>query len=265
MLCPCGCERVANYGRWWIGHWNRGRKASEETKKKISSKHLPVGVFHHSLKTRKQLSKLRRSRSEPPRTPEWNRNVSEGRLGIVPWNKGKKTGLKHWLGRTHTKQTRNKMSQSAKLSWDKQRKENLRRWWIEHPEVKEKAHKILRPTSIELSAQQILVELSEPFFTGKSIENICIPDQVLANRKTTIFEDGCYWHGCLIHYPGEYILPNKRMISEIRTRDKFVTETLQGRGWTVIRLWEHEIKAGDFSKLKFQKEISKEREQGVRL
>ena len=57
-----------------------------------------------------------------------------------------------------------------------------------------------------------------------------------------VFVDGCYWHGCPLHYSpprtnAGYWGPK---IERNRRRDGLVNAELQGAGWTVLRIWEHE-------------------------
>ena len=70
------------------------------------------------------------------------------------------------------------------------------------------------------------------------------PDFVFIDKKIAIFVDGCFWHGhdCRNTRPSN----NKDFWQEKRERnvrhDKEITERFQSRGWTVIRIWECELK-----------------------
>lgn len=70
------------------------------------------------------------------------------------------------------------------------------------------------------------------------------PDFVFLDRKIAIFVDGCFWHGhdCRNTRPTD----NADYWSKKRERnikhDKEVTEMFEKRGWTVIRIWECELK-----------------------
>ena len=72
------------------------------------------------------------------------------------------------------------------------------------------------------------------------------PDLVFPKLKTAIFADGCFWHGhdCRNTRPEQ----NKEYWTKKRERnvrrDLEVTKILIRRGWTVIRMWECEIKDG---------------------
>lgn len=70
------------------------------------------------------------------------------------------------------------------------------------------------------------------------------PDFVFLDKKIAIFVDGCFWHGndCRNTRPAD----NKEFWQKKRERnilhDKEITERFQERGWTVIRIWECELK-----------------------
>jgi DNA mismatch endonuclease (patch repair protein) len=71
------------------------------------------------------------------------------------------------------------------------------------------------------------------------------PDLVFPSCKVVVFVDGCFWHGCSDHY----VRPRSRSefwaakLAANITRDRRQTQKLLEAGWTVLRLWEHEIKA----------------------
>ena len=70
------------------------------------------------------------------------------------------------------------------------------------------------------------------------------PDFVFLDRKIAIFVDGCFWHGhdCRNTRPADNAdYWNKKRQRNI-AHDKEVTETFEKRGWTVIRIWECELK-----------------------
>lgn len=70
------------------------------------------------------------------------------------------------------------------------------------------------------------------------------PDFVFLDKKIAIFVDGCFWHGhdCRNTRPvdnAEY-WQNKR--ERNMAHDKEITALFENRGWTVIRIWECELK-----------------------
>jgi DNA mismatch endonuclease, patch repair protein len=87
------------------------------------------------------------------------------------------------------------------------------------------------------------------------------PDIVYTKQKVAIFINGCYWHGCEQcgwkppKHNSEYWV-NK--ITKNRQRDIAKKENLERLGFTVITVWEHEIKS-DLGKVvqKIQKSLQK--------
>jgi DNA mismatch endonuclease, patch repair protein len=70
------------------------------------------------------------------------------------------------------------------------------------------------------------------------------PDIVFEKQRICIFLDSDFWHGW--QYPRwKHLLKNafwRNKIDRNRKRDKYITRYLRGRGWTVVRVWEHEIR-----------------------
>jgi DNA mismatch endonuclease (patch repair protein) len=70
------------------------------------------------------------------------------------------------------------------------------------------------------------------------------PDFAFPKHKVAVFVDGCFWHGC----PKCYTRPktNRAFWDKKRednmARDRRVTRQLRGRGWKVIRIWQHSLK-----------------------
>ena len=70
------------------------------------------------------------------------------------------------------------------------------------------------------------------------------PDFVFLKMKIAVFVDGCFWHGhdCRNTTPSD----NKESWDRKRQRniqhDREVTAIFEARGWTVIRIWECELK-----------------------
>jgi DNA mismatch endonuclease (patch repair protein) len=78
------------------------------------------------------------------------------------------------------------------------------------------------------------------------------PDIVIRSRRLAVFVDGDLWHG----NPDEVRRRGRASLAELfptrtewwvakieRTvaRDREVTEALRRQGWTVLRLWEHDV------------------------
>ncbi|WP_295092638.1 very short patch repair endonuclease [Ruminococcus sp.] len=70
------------------------------------------------------------------------------------------------------------------------------------------------------------------------------PDFVFLEKRIAIFVDGCFWHGhdCRNTHPKENEdYWNKKRERNIK-HDREITEYFKNRGWTVIRIWECELK-----------------------
>jgi DNA mismatch endonuclease (patch repair protein) len=72
------------------------------------------------------------------------------------------------------------------------------------------------------------------------------PDFVFPTARLAVFIDGCFWHGCAHHcrMPSSNIDYWYAKIGKNKVRDKKITKELRSKDWKVIRIWEHEIKAG---------------------
>lgn len=247
-------ERVLKYSLS-----NKGKKLSEETKRKIS--------------------------------------LNNARKGKPAWNKGKKlpemSGEKHPMyGKKHSKKSLLKMSKSLKgrLVWNKgvphteEHKENLRKAKENEKErlyrrigeyvpcftcgkiiyqntsqlkqgsycslkcskqkmskqMKERRKNMIFPTkdsSIEIKIQNFLKQLGIEFFTHqymKEIEHGYQCDILIPSMNLVIECDGNYWH--------KY--PIGKDIDHIRTKE------LIEKGFKVLRLWEFEIKAMSLNQFK---------------
>lgn len=69
------------------------------------------------------------------------------------------------------------------------------------------------------------------------------PDLAWSGLRVAVFVDGCFWHGC----PEHCRIPKTRpdywpaKIERNRRRDLRVATELEGAGWRVIRIWEHDV------------------------
>jgi DNA mismatch endonuclease, patch repair protein len=69
------------------------------------------------------------------------------------------------------------------------------------------------------------------------------PDIVFAGARVAVFCDGCFWHRCPEHATdpktnAAYWMPK---LAENVRRDREADRSLRVAGWTVVRVWEHEI------------------------
>jgi|JI10StandDraft_1071094.scaffolds.fasta_scaffold444140_1 DNA mismatch endonuclease (patch repair protein) len=70
------------------------------------------------------------------------------------------------------------------------------------------------------------------------------PDLVFLGPRAVLFVDGCQWHGCPLHYSRPRTNPDfwaAKLAANVE-RDRRQTLDLEGAGWRVIRVWEHEVR-----------------------
>lgn len=68
------------------------------------------------------------------------------------------------------------------------------------------------------------------------------PDMVFPREKVAVFLDGDFWHG--YRFPSwKARLPRfwQEKIERNRRRDRKTFSLLRRRGWTVLRVWEHDL------------------------
>ena len=70
------------------------------------------------------------------------------------------------------------------------------------------------------------------------------PDFVFLDKKILVFVDGCFWHGhdCRNTRPSDNAEYWQKKRERNIKHDKEVTAMFENRGWTVIRIWECELK-----------------------
>jgi DNA mismatch endonuclease, patch repair protein len=85
------------------------------------------------------------------------------------------------------------------------------------------------------------------------------PDFIFPKHRLAIFVDGCFWHGCAKHC--RMPASNKKYwtakIERNMRRDRATRILLRQKGWQVLRIWEHELKARPTSILaRIQKKLT---------
>ena len=69
------------------------------------------------------------------------------------------------------------------------------------------------------------------------------PDITMTGKKTVIFIDSCFWHGCKKHLriPKTNVdFWNNKIDNNIK-RDNAVNDYYEDKKWTVIRIWEYDL------------------------
>lgn len=99
-----------------------------------------------------------------------------------------------------------------------------------------------RNTTPEIQLRKALWSMGLRYFVRTSLPGR--PDIVFSRKKVAIFVDGCFWHKCPIHYQAPTTNADfwERKIEKNVERDQLTNIKLADTGWTVIRIWEHEIR-----------------------
>jgi DNA mismatch endonuclease (patch repair protein) len=70
------------------------------------------------------------------------------------------------------------------------------------------------------------------------------PDFAFRRERVVVFVDGCFWHQCpkCSNMPATNRAFWREKLAKNVARDRLVTRTLRAEGWTVVRIWEHELR-----------------------
>lgn len=181
------------------------------------------------------------------------KRMSDSHNRQVPWIKGKKMSnyTRELQSNAHRGKTLSEIHKRAisiamkgrKISdeWrEKIRKSNIGKKMSEEAKKKMSIQKINNPvknrrfynTKPELQMKELLNKLGVHYVFQYPLENIALVDFYVPEKKLVIECDGCYWHGCPIHFPTRAFRQEKDLIRDSK---------LESLGYSVIRFWEHEI------------------------
>lgn len=226
--------------------WHKGKKLTEEHKRKISignkgKKHGPhteeykkklsdintgrKGYWKgkkHTEEYKKKMSDINKGKKRAPFSEETKKKMSVARLG-------KKYGPR-------SEETKKKLSQARNSPKSKQaHSDMLKKLLIDSKKG---------GTDIEIKLQKIMEDLGYTYDIQHYIVNITTSDGFV-KPNYAFFADSCYWHTCREHYP---IKENKLLISSLENRrqlapekDIKITNQLTDLGYIVLRFWSHDL------------------------
>jgi DNA mismatch endonuclease, patch repair protein len=103
-----------------------------------------------------------------------------------------------------------------------------------------------RNTAAEVALRGAVHALGLRFRLHRTVAPRCTPDFVLPRWRVAVFVDGCFWHGCPDHSPAQFRGPNAALweakLATNRARDERTTAAARDAGWTVLRVWECEVR-----------------------
>lgn len=202
-----------------------GRHHTEESKEKSHLSHIG------KKQSQETIEKRRLKNIGKKRPLEAIRKTSLANTGrIAPFEERKKISLAR-MGKKRSKESCKKQSETMKgkkrpphsKEWNKK----ISEWHIAHPNKKFKDTKIELKIEEKLKKREIIYEKQVPLC---KIANV---DFYLPEYHIVIQCDGCYWHGCPIHFPNEKINQKEKDIRQ--------DAVLTFNGFNVYRFWEHEI------------------------
>lgn len=84
------------------------------------------------------------------------------------------------------------------------------------------------------------------------------PDFIFLAAKLAVFVDGCFWHCCPLHskVPESNSAYWEPKLKANAVRDLRATRLLRRAGWSVMRLWEHEMRDIDSAVRKVRTRLS---------
>lgn len=203
--------------------WNKGKKLSDEGKKKLSLAHKGQVAWNKGIKQWKGKIHPRLGKKHTTESKE-KISISRSGKGIgntkgfvknhIPWN----------LGKTFTNEVKKKMSMARIGKYTSDYYAKLGAISVA------KQDGIKEPTSIEKKVYQELKDRGLLFETQKLINNKFVVDAYIPSLNLVIEADGNYWHS----------LPKNI------TRDKVKNAYLNACGFNLLRLTETEINNGNF-------------------
>lgn len=101
-----------------------------------------------------------------------------------------------------------------------------------------------RDTRLERRLASLLWKRGIRGYRRRCRKHLGRPDFCFHAEKVAVFIDGCFWHMCPVHFqlPATKVPFWKKKLADNRTRDQRQARRLRADGWTVIRIWNHELK-----------------------
>lgn len=114
------------------------------------------------------------------------------------------------------------------------------------PEQRSRNMSSIRSTDNATTERAFLTLLRESRIIGwrRHLDLPGRPDFTFRSKHVTVFIDGCFWHGCprCGHIPKTNARYWRNKILRNKKRDAFVRRRLRSMGFSVLRVWECELK-----------------------
>jgi G:T-mismatch repair DNA endonuclease (very short patch repair protein) len=220
----------------WPGH-----VVSLETREKLRANVLGKSP---SPEAREKLRVAGTGRKHTPEAIEKMRVAARGNTkgranrGKIQSEEQKRAHSERMTGRTHSAETRAKMSSAQKTVWDRRTPEQLAEFFEKRQAASFKPTKIERWLHDWLDQEGVAFVI-HPWVRVEygGVKRVLRPDVLLPAFNLVVEVQGCYWHGCFDCY-GE-----KARIDRI-IEDELRFALMQEQGYKVFALWECDIKSG---------------------
>jgi DNA mismatch endonuclease (patch repair protein) len=107
--------------------------------------------------------------------------------------------------------------------------------------------KIRQPTKLESAVREWLERVGIPHEMYPKVEGRPDVRLILPDGDVYVFVDGCFWHGCPLHYrePKSNVGFWRRKIAGNLERDARRADL----PYRWIRVWEHDVRSGEFRRI----------------
>jgi G:T-mismatch repair DNA endonuclease (very short patch repair protein) len=165
------------------------------------------------------------------RSPETLKRMSIFHLGQPSIWKGKHIPdeAKKKISKSLLGNTNGKGGKGKKIS--EESKEKNRQWHINNP------NRVFKDTKPERCVESELIRLNINYQKQVPLCKIARVDFYLPEERIVIQVDGCYWHGCPMHFP------NKGEKERVKKQDAVLTFN----GFNVYHIWEHDAVDKEFN------------------
>lgn len=109
----------------------------------------------------------------------------------------------------------------------------------------------IKKEQVNRTAADRSIQAERYYWLAKELSGQRTPRFCVSETKIAIFVDGCFWHGhdCRNTRPADHQEYWQKKRERNMQHDKDVTAMFGARGWTVLRIWECELKKKNMSAL----------------